>query len=149
MVDEVEVDYGEQTPEHFDRFGVHHYARLTTRHRVREFLDAEPRGIVKRLGLTLQGWGKRWPGVEIFHLYVWDRPLEIRSYSDGRIKLFLDGQPVYTENTKVVTAHGVKRREVQRWYDPVVEREEREDQQRQRHTAAYDELKSALRKDTP
>lgn len=121
------AEYGEQTPEHFDRFGVGHHVTVTTPdHGKRIYLTLNPRGIVRRLGLTLQGWAKYWPGAHRYCLDVHGRPLEIRRYADGRIKLWLDGQPVYTENTKVVIRHGIKRREVEKWYDPAVDIEERE-----------------------
>lgn len=135
MIDTV-ADYGEQAPEHFDRLGIRHYVRVETRNRIREFVDANPHGIVKRLGLTLQGWGKRWPGMEVFDLDIWGRPLEIRSYSDGRIKLFLDGACVYAENTKIVTRHGVKHREVEQWFDPAAETVEDAEDQRQKRLDA-------------
>jgi len=119
-----EVDYGEQGPEHFDRFGIRHYAHVYSRHRNSIFVDANLHGIVKRLGLTLRGWSKRYYNVHHYYLDVHGRNLEIRSYSDGRIKLFLDDQPVYTENTKVVLRHGVRYREVAVWQDPAVDDEE-------------------------
>jgi hypothetical protein len=127
MMTHTSVDYGEEGPEDFDRFGIRLNATVSGDDRVTTtFRDANVRGIVKRLGLTLFGGYKRWPGMEVFRLEVWGRPLEIRSYSDGRIKLFLDGQPVYAEKTKIVTRHGVKHREVEQWFDPAEAEEERE-----------------------
>ena len=122
----VQVDYGTLTPQDADRFGVHHYARLSTRHHTREFLDANPKGAIKRLGLRLSGWYLSWQNVHVYALEIHQRPLEIRRYSDGRIKLFLDGQPVYTENIKVVTRHGVRHRETEVWRDPALAEEEAE-----------------------
>lgn len=129
---DVEVDYHTLTPQDFDRFGVRQHVTVRDHHRVRVFTDADPRGVIKRLGLTLRGWGKRWPGMEVFHLDIWDRPLEIRSYSDGRIKLFLDRVPVYTEDTKIVTRGGVKHREVEKWFDPEPSRQESEAAEQER-----------------
>ena len=100
-----EADYGTQGPEHFDRFGVRHYVRISGRRRYQEFVDVDIRGKIKRLGLTLVGWQQRYYNVEHYHLDVNGRPLEIRSYADGRIKLFLDEQEVYAENIAVVTRH--------------------------------------------
>lgn len=137
------ADYGEQGPEHFDRFGVRHHVRIVTARSARDFMDANPRAAIKRLGLTLRGWSKRWPGMEIFHLDVWGRRLEIHSYSDGRLKLMLDGQPVYVEKTKIVTEHGKKRREVTQWFDPAVETvEDAEDARRARLDAVRARLES-------
>jgi hypothetical protein len=140
----IEVDYGERTPMDFDRFGVRMHVRVNDGRHIREFTDANPRGIVKRLGLTLSGWAKRWPGMEVFELQIWGRNLEIRSYSDGRIKLFLDAAPVYTENIKIVTRHGIKHREVQQWYDPAVAEQEADDERERRHRSTYDELKAQI-----
>ena len=141
---ELSADYGEQTPQHFDRFGVRHHVRLDDGLRTRVFLDANPRGIVQRLGLTLSGWARRWPGMEVFALQVRGRDLEIRSYSDGRIKLFLDGEPVYTENTKVVTRQWVKHHEIERWYTPRVEQAEAEDERQTRLDAVRERLRTEL-----
>jgi hypothetical protein len=139
------ADYGTQVPEHFDRFGVRHHVTIyPERGMTRTFLDANPNGLVRRLSLTLRHWARRWPGMEIFHLDVNGRPLEIRSYADGRIKLLLDDAPVYQERIKVVTRHGVKYRETDRWYDPTVAAEEAEYERRQRHADTYAELKRGL-----
>ena len=138
------ADYGEMGPEHVDRFGVRHHVLLETEHGIREFMDANPRTAIKRLGLTLLGWGKRWPGMEVFHLDIWDRRLQIHSYSDGRLKLLLDGQPVYVEKTKIVTRHGEKHREIEQWFDPAVDAEEREIARRAEAQAREDERRARL-----
>ena len=140
-----EVDYGEQGPEHFDRFGIRHYAHVYSRHRNSIFVDANLHGIVKRLGLTLMGWAKRYYNVYHYFLDIHGRPLEIRSYSDGRIKLFLDGACVYAENTKIVTRHGVKHREIEQWFDPAVTEEEAEDQRQTQKQARLDAVREMLK----
>ena len=143
-----EVDYGTQTAEHFDRFGLRHYAHVYARRRNQIFVDADLAGIIKRGGLTLRSWYRRFYNVEHYHLDINGRPLEIRSYADGRIKLFLDGEPVYTENTKIVTRHGEKHREVALWHDPAPAREEAERQaeelKQQRLAAARERLKERI-----
>ena len=114
----VEADYGEQGPEHFDRWGLRHYVTLRTRRTVRTFMDANLSAPIKRLGLTLRSWQRTWQGSAHYFLNIHGRPLEIRCYEDGRIKLFLDGEAVYTEDIKVVTRHGERYREVAVWRDP-------------------------------
>lgn len=141
-----EVDYGEQEPEHFDRFGIRHYAHVYSRHRNQIFTDADKYGIIKRLGLTLRSWSRAYYNVEHFALDINGRPLEIRSYADGRIKLFLDGEPVYTENTKIVTRQWVKHREVEKRYTPRVDQAEA--QEREEKRAVEEEAEKQARIDT-
>jgi hypothetical protein len=55
---EAEADYGEQGPEHFDRFGVRHHVILRTRRRIRTFMetstDALSRASTEELLLELR-----------------------------------------------------------------------------------------------
>lgn len=116
------ADYGEQGPEDFDRFGIRHHVEVRARRaRRRTFVEVNLNAAIQRLGLTLRHWERRWQGVHHYHLKVHNRLLEIRRYSDGRISLFLDDQPVYVEKTKVVTVHGKKYRTVELWHDPAAE----------------------------
>lgn len=125
MPDEVVADYGELGPEHFDRFGVRHYVDVDGR----TFMDADPRGPVRRMGLKLISWFKT-NAVHATERYVMTiddrRVLEIRSHVDGRLKIFLDNRQIYAENVKMVTRKGQKYREVVEWFDPEVERFEHE-----------------------
>ena len=139
-----EVDYGEQTPEHFDRFGIRHYVHVFSRHRNQIFVDANLQGTIKRLGLTLFGWSRGYYNVERFSLDINGRPLEIRSYADGRIKLFLDGEPVYTENTKIVTRQWVKHREVEKWHTPRVDQAEAAEAEEKRLAEAEAEMQKRI-----
>ena len=142
---DVEADYGEQGPEHFDRWGLRHYVTLRTRRSVRTFADANLAAPVKRLGLTLRSWRRTWQGTLHYFLAVHGRSLEIRCYSDHRIKLFLDGEPVYTENIKVVTDTASSAREVARWYDPAVAEEEAEATREARHNEVREALRARLK----
>lgn len=111
-----EVEYGAATPETIaaDRFGVYQRYRVAQRYRWEEWEATLLRGVVKRLGLRLYGWGRqRASGAETYHLTVNDREVEIRSYTDGRIMLRLDGQLVFCERTKWLTRGGVKHKVVE------------------------------------
>jgi len=125
------VDYGELTPETLDRFGTEQRYQvfgvngedIVNHHVVPERTNS----MVKRLGLALRGWSShRYHGYCNYFLGVHERDLEIRRFVDGRIKLFLDGRPVYTENIRVVTRQGQKYREIEEWYDPEVAKIEQE-----------------------
>jgi hypothetical protein len=139
-----EADYGEQTPEHFDRFGVRHFVRYTVNHRARDFVDTNPSAPVTRFKLTLQQWWRSWPGLQTFRLDLDGRPMEIRIYSDGRVKIILDDDVIYAEKNKVVTRNWVKHREVAKWRTDRVEQEEAAEQAEKRAEEAEEEKQKRI-----
>lgn len=146
---DIEADYGEGTPEHFDRFGVRHFVRYAVNGRARDFVDTNPTAPITRLKLTLQSWWRGWPGMQTFRLDLDGRFMEIRLYSDGRVKIILDDDTIYAETNKVVTRHGEKHRVVSKWYDPAPAAEEHErslEEAREARLAAVREMLETRRK---
>lgn len=141
---ETEADYGEQGPEDFDRFGARHYVHIHARRRNQLFVDVDAHGVIKRLGLTLRSWRRKYYNVEHYHLDVNGRPLEIRSYSDGRIKLLLDEQEVYAENIAMVLRHGERYRDIRIWRDPAVDTLENREQEETARAARLDAVRAKL-----
>lgn len=124
------VDYGTLGPEDLDRFGTKQEYQVWMRgdpYDTRMHLvTMAPDNVIRRIGLFLHGWYRnRYHGAERYCMTVNDRPVEIRSYADGRIKIFLDDQPVYAENVKTITRHGIKHREVAKYFDPAPDDEDR------------------------
>ncbi|QIG58294.1 hypothetical protein SEA_SKOG_142 [Gordonia phage Skog] len=131
-----EINYGSQGPEDIDRFGTRQTYDLWgvngpdhVRQRIQPF-DAlkdylQPRwGPLRRLGLVLGSWREYRGGVEHYSLSVNGRYLQIRSYADGRIQLYLDDRFVYQEKTEIVTRSGNRERVWRISHDEEIKRRE-------------------------
>jgi hypothetical protein len=105
---DIECDYGELTPElaAADRFGDHQNYRLRTRRgRLRHVLPGDVYSPIKRLGLVLKSWTRNsWGRSEWFDLSINGRQLHVRSYSDHRLRIWLDDEEIYGEHLRTITA---------------------------------------------
>lgn len=105
------VSYGEETPQTIDRFGTEQTYRvwavngnLCQNHRIE---PVRTNGVVQRMGLRIKGWGRSvYHGLHNYDLDIHGRQLHIRHYSDGRIRLHLDGEQIYFEKKKITTRNG-------------------------------------------
>lgn len=106
-----QVNYGSATPESIvaDRFGIRQTYELSVPRAITQrFEPANTRGVIKRLGLVLRAAWKAWPGLHEYSLVIDERPVHIRSYSDGRLRILVDGETVFTEKVAVKTVAGIK-----------------------------------------
>lgn len=115
LLRDVECDYGEATPQSIagDRFGAWQDYRLRSRRKpFRHVIPGDLRAPIKRLSMVWRDWSQHFSGSEHHFFTVDGRELEIRSYTDGRIKIFLDNDehPIYAENVVPIYEHGVPTR---------------------------------------
>lgn len=107
---DISVDYGAVTPADLDRFGTNQAFTVTDRETRRALIVTSATAPVKKLGLTLRGAWKTFGGLRDYALEIDERALHVRTYSDGRVKITLDGLDVYTEQISIRTVKGVKER---------------------------------------
>lgn len=107
---DISVDYGAVTPADLDRFGTNQAFTVTDRETRRALIVTSATAPVKKLGLTLLGAWKTFGGLRDYALEIDERALHVRTYSDGRVKITLDGLDVYTEQISIRTVKGIKER---------------------------------------
>lgn len=107
---DISVDYGAVTPADLDRFGTNQAFTVTDRETRRALIVTSATAPVKKLGLTLRGAWKTFGGLRDYALEIDERALHVRTYSDGRVKITLDGLDVYTEQISIRTVKGIKER---------------------------------------
>jgi hypothetical protein len=120
------VDYGEQGPEHLDRFGTHQIYEVVKGGDSQFIVPLNYNKPIRRLTLQLRRWlSGKW--YDEFQLLVGERPMEIRHYPDGRLKVFVDNEPVYEERVRTRTREGIKHQVVEKWYDAETAKQRREE----------------------